>query len=404
MAETDEFGEELADFVRRVAELKSARSVPADELPTVLDAAIFELDHVADQLWPRFQQLSSDGPSGIASTDRQEQQLLKALFQRVPVPVALVDRETVVRRLNFAAASFTGVRAGYATGRPLTGFLAHADRAAFRSQAAAVARGDGDRSLTVHLQQQPSAPVRATLTALRPSGEPRSAVLVVLQPADSRVPSGANTPGPAPNLTETTRHTVLMDLVDAMTTTLLSASGEDRSTVPERAAGVLHGRFADWVVVDTGAARLSRTTVLGPSDAPGLADASGPSGTPALSDAQGPSEVQRPSAYAEVVAALAAQDPAACPLVVEAARGGSTALQVRPEDPDVFGRDTSGDPFLVRANVTSLLCVPLTSAAGPVRGVLTLFRSGGRLAFSMAEAQAMDMMSRHIALAMARLN
>lgn len=362
MAETDEFGEELADFVRRVAELKSARSVPADELPTVLDAAIFELDHVADQLWPRFQQLSSDGPSGIASTDRQEQQLLKALFQRVPVPVALVDRGTVVRRLNFAAASFTGVRAGYATGRPLTGFLAHADRAAFRSQAAAVARGDGDRSLTVHLQQQPSEPVRATLTALRPSGEPRSAVLVVLQPADSRVPSGANTPGPAPNLTETTRHTVLMDLVDAMTTTLLSASGEDRSTVPERAAGVLHGRFADWVVVDTGAARLSRTTVLGPSDAPGLADASGPSGT------QGPPEVQRPSAYAEVVAALAAQDPAACPLVVEAARGGSTALQVRPEDPDVFGRDTSGDPFLVRANVTSLLCVPLTSASGPVRG------------------------------------
>ncbi|WP_405930489.1 PAS domain-containing protein [Streptomyces sp. NBC_00827] len=404
MAETDEFGEELADFVRRVAELKSARSVSADELPTVLDAAIFELDHVADQLWPRFQRLSSDGPSGIASTDRQEQQLLKALFQRVPVPVALVDRETVVRRLNFAAASFTGVRAGYATGRPLTGFLAHADRAAFRSQAAAVARGDGDRSLTVHLQQQPSAPVRATLTALRPSGEPRSAVLVVLQPADSRVQSGANTPGPAPNLTETTRHTVLMDLVDAMTTTLLSAPGEGRSAVPERAAEVLHERFADWVVVDTGAARLSRTTVLGPSDttgppgAPGLSDAPGPSVI------QGPSEGRRPSAYAEVVAALAAQDPAACPLVVEAARGGSTALQVRPEDPDVFGRDTSGDPFLVRANVTSLLCVPLTTASGPVRGVLTLFRSGGRLAFSMAEAQAMDMMSRHIALAMARLN
>ncbi|WP_405923424.1 PAS domain-containing protein [Streptomyces sp. NBC_00035] len=398
MAETDEFGEELADFVRRVAELKSARSVPADELPTVLDAAIFELDHVADQLWPRFQRLSSDGPSGIASTDRQEQQLLKALFQRVPVPVALVDRETVVRRLNFAAASFTGVRAGYATGRPLTGFLAHADRAAFRSQAAAVARGDGDRSLTVHLQQQPSAPVRATLTALRPSGEPRSAVLVVLQPADSRVPSGANTPGPAPNLTETTRHTVLMDLVDAMTTTLLSASGEGRSTVPERAAEVLHERFADWVVVDTGAARLSRTTVLGLSDIPD------PSDTPVPRGIQGPSEVLRPSAYAEVVAALAAQDPAACPLVVEAARGGSTALQVRPEDPDAFGRDTSGDPFLVRANVTSLLCVPLTTAAGPVRGVLTLFRSGGRLAFSMAEAQAMDMMSRHIALAMARLN
>ncbi|MFF2519411.1 PAS domain-containing protein [Streptomyces sp. NPDC058086] len=371
MAQTDEFGEELADFVRRVAELKAARSVPADDLPTVLDAAIFELDHVAGQLWPWYESLSSTGPSGVASVDRQEQQLLKALFQRVPVPVALVDRETVVRRLNFAATSFTGVRAGYATGRPLTGFLAHADRAAFRSQAAAVARGEGDRSLTVHLQQQPAVPVRATLTALRPSGEPRTAVLVVLQPADSRVPSHERVPGPVPTLTEATRHAALMDLVDAMTTALLSGPVGDPSGMLERAAGVLHVRFADWVVADTaGAPRLSRTTVLAPSDS------------------------------AAEARDVTAQDPAGCPLVVEAARGGSTALRVRPEDPDAFGRDASGAPILVRANVTSLLCVPLTTARGPVQGVLTLFRSGARRAFSMAEAQAMDMMSRHVALAM----
>jgi hypothetical protein len=280
----------------------------------------------------------------------------------------------VVRRLNFAATSFTGVRAGYATGRPLTGFLAHADRAAFRSQAAAVARGEGDRSLTVHLQQQPAVPVRATLTALRPSGEPRTAVLVVLQPADSRVPSHERVPGPVPTLTETTRHAALMDLVDTMTTALLSGPVGDPSGVLERAAAVLHGRFADWVVADAaGAARLSRTTVLAPSDS--------------VAEARD----------------VTAQDPATCPLVVEAARGGSTALRVRPEDPDAFGRDASGAPILVRANVTSLLCVPLTTAPGPVQGVLTLFRSGARRAFSMAEAQAMDMMSRHLTLAMSAL-
>ncbi|WP_432188335.1 PAS domain-containing protein [Streptomyces sp. Tue6028] len=375
MAETDEFGEQLADFVRRVAELRAARSVPAGDLPTVLDAALFELDHVVDRLWPWFQRLSSDGAAAAASVDRQEQQLLKALFQRVPVPVALVDSETVVRRMNFAATAFTGVRAGYATGRPLTGFLAHADRAAFRSQAAAVARGESDRSLTVHLQQEPSVPVRATLTALRPGGEPRTAVLVVLQPADDLVPSGQGAPGPTvPSLSETTRRAALMDLVDAMATALLSLPGEGAAPALERAAGVLHGRFADWVVADAGAAHLTRTAVLGPSEC------------------------------AEEVAALAGQDPAACPLVVEAARGGSTALQVRPEDPEAFGRDTSGAPVLVRANVTSLLCVPLTGASGTVHGVLTLFRSGTGPAFSMAEAQAVDMMSRHIALALARLN
>ncbi|WP_055615368.1 PAS domain-containing protein [Streptomyces phaeochromogenes] len=377
MAQTEEFGEELADFVRRVAELKAARSVPHDDLPTVLDTAIFELDHVADQLWPWYERLTATGTAGTSSADRQEQQLLKGIFQRLPLPVALIDRETVVRRLNFAATDFTGVRAGYATGRPLSGFLAHPDRAAFRSQTAAVARGDGDRSLTVHLQQRPAVPVHATLTALRPSGEPRTAVLVVLQSAGARAPSAEGGPGPVPDLGETTRHAALMDLLDAMTTALLSEPATTRAAVLERAARVLHGRFADWVVADEGAARLCRTTVLGPADHRDQRDVR--------------------------VGDLEAQDPAACPLVVEAARGGSTALQVRPEDPDAFGRDASGAPVLVRANVTSLLCVPL-ALDGAVQGVLTLFRTGPRLAFSMAEAQATDMMSRHIALAMAKLD
>ncbi|MFG2025010.1 GAF domain-containing protein [Streptomyces sp. NPDC048825] len=375
MAQTDEFGEELEDFVRRVAELKAARSVPSGDLQTVLDAALFELDHVAGQLWPWYERLNSGGgtPNG-PSTDRQEQQLLRAIFQRLPLPVAMMDRETVVRRLNHSAAQFTGIRSGYATGRSLTGFLAHADRAAFRSQVAAVARGEGDRSLTVHLQQRPSVSVRATLTAVRTSGEPRTSVLMVLQPEGPRVPSAEGAPGPLPDLAETTRHAAQLDLVDAMSTALLAEPAKTRAAVLEQAARVLHGRFADWVITDEGAARLCRMTVLGPTDQPGTQ-----------------------------VEELQAQDPASCPLVVEAARGGSTALQVRPDDPDAFGKDASGAPVLVSANVTSLLCVPLT-VNGAVQGVITLFRCGARLAFSMAEAQILDMMSRHIALALRNLD
>ncbi|WP_327352148.1 PAS domain-containing protein [Streptomyces sp. NBC_01304] len=375
MTQTDEFGEDLADFVRRVGELRTARTAPMDDLHTVLDAALFELDHAAQQLWPRFEQLVAGGGAGSAGGgDRAEQQLLRAVFQRLPLPVALVDRETVVRRMNFAAASFTGVRAGYATGRPLAGLLAPGDRAAFRSQAAAVARGEGDRSLTVHLQQRPADPVRATLTPLRPSNEPRTAVLVVLQPAESRSGRPQMVHRPVPDLAEATLHAALMDLVDAMASRLLGLRPGDRAAVLNCAAEVLHGRFADWVIADAGASRMSRTAVLGPADDPEGA-----------------------------VAAVAGQDPAACPLVVEAARGGSTALQVRPEDPDGFGVDAAGTSVLVRADVTSLLCVPLVAPeGGRVEGVLTLFRTGARLAFSMAEAQAVDVMSRHVALAMRR--
>ncbi|MEV6650962.1 PAS domain-containing protein [Streptomyces sp. NPDC051219] len=384
MAQLDEFGEELADFRTRVGELAQARSLPPDKRLSVLDAALIELQHVADTLWPGFERLAA-GRAAVPAAERQELQLLKALFQRHPLPVALVDRETVVRRINFAATGLTGVRAGYATGRPFAGVLTPGDRAAFRSQAAAVARGEGDRSLVVHLQQQPHVPLRATLTAVRPPGEPHMAVLVVLQAgtpgaAPSTVPAGGRlTPGP--DLAEATRHAELMDLVDAMAAALLRAAAGGREAVLHRAAGVLHRRFADWVVADAGSGPPVRTAVLGPAD-----DAAIP-----------------------VLRSLNGQDPADCPLVVEAARGGSAALQVRPEDPDAFGSDASGASLLVRAEVTSLLCVPLTVPAdtgaagpGPVQGVLTLFRTGSRRAFSMAEGQAMDMMSRHIALAMRR--
>ncbi|MFF2655259.1 PAS domain-containing protein [Streptomyces sp. NPDC058045] len=382
MAQRDDFGEELADFVHRIAELKSARGVPEGDLPAVLDAAIFELDHVAGRLWPLYERLVTDGGSAGSppSADRLEQQLLRALFQRFPLPVALVDRESVVRRMNFAATGLTGVRAGYATGRPLTGLLGHPDRAAFRSQVAAVARGEGDRSLVVHLQQSPALPVRATLTPLRPTNEPRIVVLVVLQPARDTAGSdpapAPRTGGPhTPDLTETTRHAALLELLDTMATTLLTAPAGDPAVVLRRAAGVLHGRFADWVVAETGAARLHRVTVLAPD---------GPGADP-------------------LAEALTKQEPSGCPLVVEAARGGSTALQVRPEDPEAFGHDPAGDPVLVRANVTSLLCLPLTDPRdGAVQGVLTLFRTGARDAFSMAEAQAADTMARHLALAIRR--
>jgi PAS domain-containing protein len=400
MAEIDEFGDDLEDFVRRVGELRAARGLPPEEQQTLLDATLFELQHVAETLWPKYEQLAGQGPARAAA-DRTELQLLRALFQRLPLPVALMGGDTVVRRMNLAATDLTGVRAGFAAGRPLSGLLRPGDRGALRSQAAAVARGEGPRSLRVHLQHRPDDTLRATLTALRPPNEPQPAVLMVLQ-SDMAAPPGAGgpvgttgIPGPgavapgtrlrrasAPDLAEAAGHAAQMDLLDAMTTALLGVPAGDPEAALTAAAAVLAAHGADWVVADlaTGGA-LRRTTVLGPA---------------------GDEE-------AALVARISDQDPAGCPIVVECAGEGSPVLQVRPDDLDAFGRDRGGDSVLVQADVTSLMCVPLREPggaaggeAGPVLGVLSLFRSGGTPAFSMAQARAFDVVSRHVALAMRR--
>lgn len=390
MAQSDEFGDDLEDFVRRVAELRAARGLPPDEQQTLLDAALFELQHVSETLWPKYERLAARGPAR-ASADRTELQLFRALFQRLPLPVALIGGDTVVRRMNLAATDLTGVRAGYAAGRPLSGLLRPGDRSAMRSQAAAVARGEGPRSLRVHLQQRPDETLRATLTALRPPNEPLPSVLTVLQ--SESVPGrqyGGRSGAPAgrtgtrlrrvtaPDLAEAAAHAAQMDLLDAMTTALLSVPVGEPETALGAAAAVLAAHGADWAVADlvTGAG-LRRIAVQGPSG----------------------------KEAAALAARMATQDPAGCPIVVDCAREGVSLLQVRPEDLDCFGRDLDGDSVLVQADVTSLLCLPVREGredGGRVLGVLSLFRSGGTAAFSMAHARAVDVVSRHVALAMRR--
>lgn len=388
MTEAEELGVELADFRRRVAELRSARALPQPEQFPALDAALLELQHAAEVLWPRYEQLVAELRNGSKRGDQHEQQLLRALFQRLPVPTVLLDRDTVVRRLNVAATQLFGMRAGYATGRSLVTSLARDGRAAFRSQVAAVARGEGERSLVVRLLRPPEVSardggtLRATLSALRPPQEPRSAVLAVFQRAADTLPArpaAATAPtervGPRSDPAEVTRQTELLDLVDEMAATLLTCRDSGPSDVAEVArwlADVLCARFADWVIVDLVLdGELRRVRVSGPDP--------------------------------EARKAVLVQEPGDCPLVVDAVRHGTETLQVRPEDQGVLGRDSTGVPVLVRLGASSLMCVPLVAGGGegaPALGALTVLRSGGRRVFELAEAGVADRMARHIALAL----
>ncbi|WP_242579171.1 PAS domain-containing protein [Streptomyces sp. MST-110588] len=463
MAGAEQMEADLKDFRRRVEELRAARALPSQERLSVLDAALFELQHVVDVFLPRFErQFAAERDNG-SRRDAEEQHLLRALFQRMPFAVALLGPDAVVRRLNFAGTRLFGVRAGYAAGRPLTASLAPETRAAFRSQVAAVARNEGDRSLVVRLlpapdgSRQEGESLRVTMTALRPPGEPGTSVLTVFHTgADALTPGRSDgvrhAAVPRPGLAEVTRNAELMDLLDDITSALLEAPREATAAL-DRAARVLYGRFADWVIADVvtrGGGPLRRVTVLGPDGlgagggsgtvtgagagtVTGAGAGAGAGATGTGSEAgggTGPSQVpcgpvraglpperaghqghedsgkDRARSHQErervraLAAVLAGQDPAHCPLVTEAARSGNANLQVRPEDLGVFGYDPDGAPILAGAAVTSLLCVPLQSKAGPVRGVLTLFRTGGRRAFSMAEAGTVDRISRHLGLAL----
>lgn len=436
MTEAEELGTELADFRQRVEELHLARGLPRAEQLPALDAALIELQHAVEALWPRYERLASAQQGGGRRGDGPEQQLLRALFQRLPVPTMLLDRDTVVRRLNVAATHLFGMRAGYATGRSLAASLARDGRAAFRSQVAAVARGEGERSLVVHPLRPPElsatqdgGALRVTLTALRPPQEPRAAVLAVFQgaaaaPPASGEPGAEQRLGPPPDPDDVSRRTDALDLVDAMAATLL-ASGPDatREAVVAAAAELLHQRYADWVIVDLVAAEEPAAAESQPAAAlaapPGgghdlgiRAPAGGDGGPEGFPDTLGTlRRIWVSGADAELRKLLTAQPPWESPLVSDAVRHGAEALQVRPDDPAGLGRDPTGAPLLVRAEVSSLVCVPLSGgSAGPggpatadsqrILGALTLLRTGARRPFGLTEASAVDRVARHLALAL----
>ncbi|MFI9201102.1 PAS domain-containing protein [Streptomyces sp. NPDC053048] len=390
VGDRDELGEELRDFRDRVRELEGLRGLPPDRQPPVLEAALIELRYAADALWPHYEDLARRTGAG-AGTARREEQLLRALFQRLPLPVALLDHDGTVRRLNQEAARLLGVGAGYAAGRSLASFLQPPDRAALRTQTAAVARGDGDRGTTVRLltaDHGEGGRWQLTLVALRPPGETRNAVLAVFQAPGHHGPvpppprAGAGAAGDTGDrLSAAMREAMLLDMADEATTALLTARSGSPTEVLEALAGALRGTAADWAVADLveDSGTLRRCVVAAPEGA------------------------RRDG----TAAAVRAQDPAGCPVVVEAAAGGVVTVQVRPEDAGRFGRDAEGNTLISRAGVVSLVCLPVRRGAGSpesrVAAVLTLLRTGaggagGRGPFSMSEAGVLERVARHTGL------
>ncbi|MER6119388.1 PAS domain-containing protein [Streptomyces sp. NPDC001743] len=373
MSQSRAFGRAFEDFAARVEELRAAPANQESDPAVLLDAALVELEHAVDFLLPAYEEFTSSGgrpPTGA----RAEQRLFKAIFENLPVPVALVDGETVVRRVNAAAAELTGLPAGYAAGRPMSGFLRPGDRPALRSQTAAVARGEGSRSLAAQLAQRTGGRVRVTLSEAHLPGESDPAVLVVLWPTSDHAWSAGDRPAPATaaSASVAAREAMLMDLLDRTSGVLLAAAADGPDTALRAATSALREELADWAVLD-----LLRDGVL-------TRHVSGPEGT------------DDPGLEKEI----AQQDPAACPVVVEVVGAASAVLDGLAEDRGRFGLDSGGASLMGRADVASLLSVALTAPVGepPARGAVTLLRTGVRPSFSLAEARCVERIAGHMAL------
>ncbi|MCX0247594.1 PAS domain-containing protein [Streptomyces drozdowiczii] len=348
----------LQALVARARELRAARDHPPAEYPVLLDAALAELDHAIEAL-----RLAED-PPGPPRTPGAKAAPFKAVFDHLPWPVVLTDGQTVVRRLNRAAAELTGLHPGYAAGRPLAALLRPTDRAALRAHAAAVAAGEGGRSFPVRLPGLPDGPLYATLTGIDTPGERE--LLLVLAPA----PFTTGRPADRAEPSAVVRQAELTGLLDRTARALLDR--EPSAAALGAVAGLLRDGLADWALLD-----------LGPPDEPVRIAVHGP---PAPDDGG-------------LEKAFLRQDPRACPVAAEVMASGAAAVEQLTDDLERLGADEDGVPLMVRADVTALLSVALTAPDGTtVLGALTLLRGGTGPPFSLLEAGAAEIAAGHMAL------
>lgn len=240
---------------------------------------------------------------------------------------------------------------------------------------------DAEANLVSKCLIRPGHPLHVSLSDLSLPREPGTAVLVTLRPAADADPlfAGSGAVGPSAAQPDAVLQAELTDLLDRTTGTLLSGGADTSNELLTAVAAELCEQLGDWAVLDLTAATgsLRRSAVLGLGG----------------------------STDTTLEKAVTHQDPYGCKVVAEAAATGFASLFVRPDDLDCLGSDDSGASLCVRADVTSLLVLPLTSnraGDGRILGVLTVLRSGARPSFSLAEARAAEMVARHMAIARER--
>jgi len=378
----------IAGLAERHEALRQAAALPGADPGALLDAAFAELDG-AIELLTSWSPDDGDATAEQAAPDNltAERRLLRAVFQHAPVPLLVLEQDGTVRRANGAAGELIGSPPGYATGRPLTGFVDLPYRAVVQSQLAAVARTGKARRLACSILGA-SGPAPATLTAGRfelPDGQMLiAATLLAKEDGPQEPPAARNgvrsqsqgVPPPETPWEPAGDHalramTRRMDMVTAVTRLLLDNSTFSEAVTLQRCARLLAGEMATWVIVDVErAGKLRRQFVIGP-----------------------PVE-----AADELARQMRRSDPEPDTLTARVHAASKPVLLSTVDDTAILGPGPGGTPLAMLLGATSVLSVPIADG-GTSYGTLTLLRLAADPRFEVADLGLLEEIGQHLAVA-----
>jgi serine phosphatase RsbU (regulator of sigma subunit)/PAS domain-containing protein len=386
--------EAKADIAARRDALRQAASLPGADSRTLIDAALTELDAAIEALGAPSAGVLADQENRAAEvlpeSVRAERRLLHAVFQQAPLPLFLLEQDGTIRRANNQAAALLGAPTGYATGKPLTGFIDLPFRAAIQTLLAAVARTGKPRSAACRiLTASGTTDVTLTAAAADLPGDPPVWIVTAAPAADSadaaRSGAGPSAAGgqahedkpakrPAakaksdPAIAAMTRR---LDAVTAVTRVLLDNSTFSEAVTLQRCARLLAGEIADWVIIDMDrGGGLLRQFAAGPRD--GRAD--------------------------QLARVARGVNPGQESLPAQVHSTGKSALLAHSDDPALLGGGPDGTPLGLILGATSLICVPISDGTTGY-GTLTLTRLADKGPFGVADLGLAEELGRHLAIA-----
>ena len=303
--------------------------------------------------------------AGAADAERR---LLRAVFQDVPAPIFLLERDFAVRRVNRQASALLGVDAGATTGKPFTALVDPAASGAVRAQLTALLRtgrprrircelvgvtGKVDTTLTIDLLRRPGEYGPLIMAVAGPASMPQ-----LLTASDDTVMTGRSVSADRA-IAETTQR---LDLVSAVSRLLFENAAFGEPLMLRRCASLFAAALSAWVIVDVEKdGEMRRLFVAGPAG----------------------------ERFADLTRAIEDQGPLRGSLPWEVHTSGRSRLIADARDAQVLGPASSGVPVLALLGATSVLCTPLTDGERSY-GTLTLARRPEAGPFAAADLELVD--------------